>query len=241
MKKFLRRFLLPVTLTLAVIYLLVMSLFQYYHAVTTARMQQSPVTVVIDPGHGGEDGGASSANGILESVINLEVSLRVRDLFHLLGVKTAMIRETDTAVYTGTCNTIREKKVSDIKNRVQTVNSVPNALLVSIHQNYFEQSQYSGAQVFYAKTEGSKALAERTQQLLRQTLDCSNRREPKVARSVYLMEHVECTAILVECGFLSNAQEEKNLRDADYQKKLAAAICTATYICISEEGNGNEV
>ncbi len=239
--KIFRHLVLPVTLALAVIYVFTFSLFRYYGAVTAAHVLNTPVTVVIDPGHGGEDGGASSKNGVLESQLNLEISLRVRDLFALLGVKTAMIRETDTAVYTGTCNTIREKKVSDIKNRVQMVNAAPNALLVSIHQNYFEQSKYDGAQVFYAKTDGSKDLAERTQQLLREALDKGNHREAKQAQSVYLMEHIKCTGILVECGFLSNAQEEANLRDADYQKKLAAAVCAAVRGYISEEGNGNEV
>ena len=239
--KIFRRLVLPVTLALAVIYVFTFSLFRYYGAVTAAHVLNTPVTVVIDPGHGGEDGGASSKNGVLESQLNLEISLRVRDLFALLGVKTAMIRETDTAVYTGTCNTIREKKVSDIKNRVQMVNAAPNALLVSIHQNYFEQSKYDGAQVFYAKTDGSKDLAERTQQLLREALDKGNHREAKQAQSVYLMEHIKCTGILVECGFLSNAHEEANLRDADYQKKLAAAICAAVRGYISEGWNGNEV
>ena len=239
--KVFKRLVLPVTLALAVIYICAFSFYRYYTAIAAAKVQQAPVTVVIDPGHGGEDGGASSVDGILESQLNLEISLRVRDLFSLLGVKTAMIRETDTAVYTGTCSTIREKKVSDIKNRVQMVNATPNALLLSIHQNFFEQSKYHGAQVFYAKTDGSKALAERTQQLLRETLDKANHREAKMAQSVYLMEHIECMGILVECGFLSNAQEEEKLRDADYQKKLAAAICAAVHGYISEKGNGNEV
>ncbi len=239
--KHIQRLLLPVTLCVAVIYVLAFSFYRYYTAVSAAQIADAPVTVVIDPGHGGEDGGASTAGGVLESALNLEISLRVRDLLQLLGVNTSMIRETDTAVYTGSCSTIREKKVSDIKNRVQMVNAAPNALLVSIHQNFFEQAKYHGAQVFYAKTDGSKQLAERTQQLLREALDPSNRREVKQSQSVYLMEHIECTGILIECGFLSNAQEAANLQNEAYQKKLAAAICAAVSGYLSEEGNGNEV
>lgn len=239
--KHIRRLLLPVTLSVAVVYVFAFSMYRYYTAVSAAQIADAPVTVVIDPGHGGEDGGASTAGGVLESALNLQISLRVRDLLQLLGVNTSMIRQTDTAVYTGACSTIREKKVSDIKNRVQMVNATPNALLVSIHQNFFEQSKYSGAQVFYAKTDGSKPLAERTQQLLREALDPSNHREVKQSQSVYLMEHIECTGILIECGFLSNAQEAENLQSATYQKKLAAAICAAVGGYLSEEGNGNEV
>lgn len=239
--KYVKRWLLPVMLAAATVYVFAFSFFQYYTAVTAAGTQQSPATVVIDPGHGGEDGGASTADGILESALNLEISVRVRDLLQLLGVNTAMVRETDTAVYSGDCGTIREKKVSDIKNRVQMVNATPNALLVSIHQNFFEQAKYHGAQVFYAKTDGSRDLAERAQALLRQTLDASNRREVKQAQSVYLMEHIDCTGILIECGFLSNAQEAGQLQNADYQKKLAAAICAAVQGYLEERGNEHEI
>ena len=196
--------------------------------------------IVIDAGHGGEDGGASSKSGVLESTINLEIAGITNELLRFAGVRTAMVRTQDVSVYTEG-GSIQQKKVSDLKNRVKLVESTPNALLLSIHQNFFEQSKYHGAQVFYAKKDGSKALAERTQQLLRETLDKANHREAKMAQSVYLMEHIECAGILVECGFLSNAQEEEKLRDADYQKKLAAAICAAVQGYVSEEGNGNEV
>ena len=116
------------------------------------------VTVIIDAGHGGVDGGATSCTGILESKFNLEISLMLNDLMHLLGMDTIMIRDTDCSVYTQG-NTIAQKKVSDLKERVRIVDSVPNALLLSIHQNHFTSQQYSGAQVFYAPTEGSQLLA----------------------------------------------------------------------------------
>ena len=145
-------------------------------AEAAAFLPETPVTVILDAGHGGEDGGASTADGVLESGINLEIALRLRDLLAFAGVDTQMIRDTDTAVYSGDCRTISQKKVSDLKNRVSMVNTVENGLLVSIHQNYFEQTKYCGAQVFFAKTDGSKALAERIQQSLRENVDAANHR-----------------------------------------------------------------
>ncbi len=194
-------------------------------AVMSAQ-QDTAQTVVIDPGHGGVDGGAVSVTGVHESGINLEISLRLRDLLELLGVRTAIVRETDISIHTlGT--TISQKKVSDIRNRVEFVAHTPGALLVSIHQNQFQESKYRGAQVFYAKTTGSQPLAERLQSQLAAQLDPNNHRQCKKATDIYLMEHVQCPAVLVECGFLSNRTEEALLRDATYQKKLAAVIaCT---------------
>lgn len=234
------RLLLPITLALAVIYVCAVSFFRYREAVSAMELDSAPVTVVIDAGHGGEDGGASSESGVTESGINLDISLRLRDLLSLVGVKTAMIRETDTAVYTDGA-TISQKKVSDLKNRVQMVNATPNALLVSIHQNFFEQEKYSGAQVFYAKTDGSRDLAVRTQQTLRTGVEPANHREAKLSEAVYLMEHVKCPAILVECGFLSNRAEAEKLQDAGYQKKLACAICAAVTGYLNEGEERNEV
>ena len=184
-------------------------------------------TVVIDPGHGGVDGGATSCTGILESQYNLEISLKLRDLFRLLGVNTHMIRETDCSVYTAG-ETIAQKKISDLKERVRIVNNTPNAVLISIHQNHFTQSEYSGAQVFYATTEGSRELAEALQKVFIQSINPESHRQIKKANGIYLMQHVTCPAILVECGFLSNPKETYLLGDPQYQNKLCAAIACAT-------------
>lgn len=210
-------------------------------AEAAAFLPETPVTVILDAGHGGEDGGASTADGVLESGINLEIALRLRDLLAFAGVDTQMIRDTDTAVYSGDCRTISQKKVSDLKNRVSMVNTVENGLLVSIHQNYFEQTKYYGAQVFFAKTEGSKALAERIQQSLRENVDAANHRQCKPSQSVYLMEHIECTGVLIECGFLSNYEEAKRLQTDAYQKKLSAAICGAITEYLSEREERHEI
>ena len=181
--------------------------------------------IVIDAGHGGEDGGATSCTGKLESGYNLEISLRLNDLFHLLGYETYMIRTQDVSVYTKG-ETIAQKKVSDLKERVRICNEREGALLLSIHQNNFSDSQYSGAQVFYANTDGSQALAKQMQQNMKSALNPGTKREAKKASNVYLMEHIQCTGVLVECGFLSNAQEEAKLRDAAYQKQLCCVIAS---------------
>lgn len=191
-------------------------------------VSSAPLQIVLDAGHGGEDGGAS-ANGVQESHLNLEISLRVRDLFALIGTDPVMIRTTDTAVYTpGEATTIMQKKVSDLKNRVATINSIENALLISIHQNSFPEEKYHGAQVFYAGTAESKALGVHLQEQFAQFLDPDNRRQSKSAdQTIYLMQHIQCTGVLVECGFLTNKQEAQQLQNAAYQKRLAATLVGA--------------
>lgn len=186
-------------------------------------------TIIIDAGHGGEDGGATSCTGRLESGYNLEIALRLDDMLHFLGLRTEMIRRTDTSVYRKG-ETIAQKKVDDLKNRVRMVNETSGGILVSIHQNYFSQSQYSGAQVFYGAADGSKDLADSVQAALISTLNPDSRRRTKAAKGIYLMEKSQRCAILVECGFLSNPEEEAKLASQDYQKALAAvigaAVCT---------------
>lgn len=203
----------------------------------STQVDTAPI-VVIDAGHGGEDGGALSCTGVRESDVNLDISLRMHDLLHFLGIQTKMIRTTDISIYTEGASTLSEKKVSDLHNRVEIVNDTPNALLVSIHQNRFPQSKYRGAQVFYAATHGSDALAQLTQDNLKAQVDPKNNREIKKTPDVYLFKHVQCTAILIECGFLSNEAEEALLRTPEYQKKLTAAICCSVqqYLEASNEG-----
>lgn len=179
--------------------------------------------VVIDAGHGGVDGGAVSCTGVYESHINLEIALRLEDLMHLLGIHTVMIRDTDRSVYTSG-DTIAAKKVSDIKERMRIVNTTPNAFFVSIHQNNFHDAHYSGTQVFYNRQEKSREVAERLQTGFRTSLNSNNKRQIKKASGVYLMEHINCTGVLIECGFLSNHKEEAMLRDSTYQRKLCCVI-----------------
>lgn len=179
--------------------------------------------IIIDPGHGGEDGGATSCAGIVESAYNLDIALRLDDLFHLMGHETKLTRTSDTAIYTKG-ETLAQKKASDLKQRVRIANEMEHALLLSIHQNNFPDSRYSGAQVFYAGTEGSEALAKQLQDAFTSTINPGSHRKSKKSTGVYLMEHIQCTGVLIECGFLSNAAEEAQLRNPEYQKRLCCVI-----------------
>lgn len=181
--------------------------------------------IVIDAGHGGMDGGATSCTGKLESAYNLEIALKLNDLLHLLGHDTVMTRTSDRSIETEG-QTIAAKKVSDLKERVRIVNGTENALLISIHQNTFSDSRYSGAQVFYGPEGEGQRLAEDLQTAFCTTLNPGSNRKCQKADSVYLMQHIDCTGVLVECGFLSNAQEEAKLSSPDYQQKLCCVIAS---------------
>lgn len=190
------------------------------------RPVQREHTIVIDPGHGGIDGGATSCTGVLESKFNLDISLRLNDMMRFLGYQTVMTRTEDISVYTEG-DTIARKKMSDLKERVRIINNTENVILLSIHQNTFPDGKYSGAQVFYAATDGSQAFAQKLQTALVSHLNPGSNRQEKRSTKVYMMEHIKCPGVLIECGFLSNPEEEGRLRSTDYQKKLCAVIaCT---------------
>ena len=184
--------------------------------------------LVLDAGHGGEDGGAVSLTGVPESEINLAVVLKLRDVLGLYGVDPILLRETDVSLHDGDAGTLREKKRSDLKNRVAAIEEVEGGTLLSIHQNTYPGSRYRGTHVFYAPTEGSKELAERFQNSIKAALQPDNERAVKrIPDTVYIMNHVTCPAVLIECGFLTNPEEETLLRDEDYQRKLSAVIAAA--------------
>ena len=180
---------------------------------------------IVDAGHGGVDGGAVSCTGVHESQINLQIALRLDDLMHLLGMETKMIRTTDISVYTSG-ESIAAKKVSDLKERVRIVNEAANATLLSIHQNHYSDSYYSGAQTFYPKTPGSEELAKMLQAEFIKTFNPGSKRRAKKVEGLYLMKHIERTGVLIECGFLSNREEEYRLRTEQYQKNLCCVIAT---------------
>lgn len=202
-------------------------------AYSSQHVSQARYCIVLDAGHGGEDGGATSCTGVLESGINLEITLRLKDLFHLLGRETKMIRTSDISVYTKG-GTIAQKKMSDLKERARIVNTTPRAMLISIHQNNFSDNRYSGAQVFYADTQGSEFLAKQLQSTLIASLNKDSKRACKRCDGVYLMEHITCPGILVECGFLSNPAEEAKLRSMEYQRKLCCVIAATVSSFLSD-------
>ena len=182
--------------------------------------------VVIDAGHGLPDGGATSCTGALESDINLQIAKRLEGVLHLLGYQTVMLRNDENAIFTEG-SSIAAKKVSDIRNRVNTINNTKGAILVSIHQNHFNDGRYSGAQIFYSATNGSRDLADKIQAALIKHINPSNNRKIKKASGIYLMEKISCTGVLVECGFLSNPEESVMLENDLYQKNLCCVIGTA--------------
>ena len=211
--------------------LLALALGRLNHLMETA-MEPAAVRqtrpLVLDAGHGGEDGGAGSLTGTPESQINLAIVLKLRDVLGLYGVDPILLREEDISLHDSSAETLREKKRSDLKNRVAAVEGVEGGTLLSIHQNTYPSGKYHGAHVFYAPTEHSRELAEHVQSSIKAALQQDNERAVKqIPDTVYIMNHVTCPAILIECGFLTNPEEEALLRDDSYQRQLAAVIAAA--------------
>ncbi len=184
-------------------------------------------TVVIDAGHGGEDGGAIGLNGVLEKNINLQISQKLELLLNFVGVNTEMTRRDDTALCTDDSLTLRQRKIADLKSRVNLIAGISDGILISIHQNSFpEDESCHGAQVFFSKNNiESSYLAKNIQLVLTEKIDTTNKRvERESPSSVFLMKKSNCPAVLVECGFLSNEKENTLLVDNSYQLKLSAGI-----------------
>lgn len=210
-----------------VVLFIMMSLAYFASNTISVYSERAPIKdrscVIIDAGHGGVDGGATSCTGVLESEINLQIALRLEDIMHLLGYKTVMIRTTDRSIHTQG-DSIAQKKISDLKERVRIVNNTQNCTLISLHQNYFYDSKYFGPQVFYAGNAESRAFADQMQNALNTALCPKSNRQKKSANGIYLMEHIQSTGILIECGFLSNPSEEAKLLNPAYQKELSCVI-----------------
>lgn len=181
--------------------------------------------VVIDAGHGGRDPGASGARGLIEEEVNLKIALKLRKLIEQGGGTAIMIREDDTGLYTEGGNGRETRKSEDLKNRHTLINSCGADIFISIHMNSFPQTQYYGAQTFYLKNdERSRKLAEQIQQELIRVLDRGNTRKAKPTDTVYLLKNNSMPGALIECGFLSNPEEEHLLADENYQEKVAWSI-----------------
>ena len=188
--------------------------------------QTSVPLIIIDAGHGGEDGGTSSSSGILEKNVNLAISMKIKVLLDSLGFETMMTRSDDSLFYDDSCTRMREKKVSDVHHRMELINKYPNSIFLSIHQNHFSESKYNGAQVFYSKNNSeSKEIAEVLQQSICSQLQNDNERKIKPSGTeIYLLYHAKTPAVMVECGFLSNAGEAQKLNDETYQTQMSMAI-----------------
>ena len=215
----------------AAIILLCLSVFLFLMLRSTRRITletAAPVRtlplVLIDPGHGGEDGGAVSGD-VLEKHINLAVSHDVADLLRLCGYTVSMTRDTDDAL-TNEGEDVRKRKYNDMKMRLDLYNATPDNVVVSIHQNKFDAAASHGAQVFYSPNHPNSAvLAEALRKSVTGMLQPDNTRTCKTAgKEIFLLKNARVPAVIVECGFISNRQERELLVTDDYQKQLALAI-----------------
>lgn len=191
----------------------------------TSENYVSSACVVIDAGHGGEDGGAVNDDGVLEKNINLEIAKDASELLKFLGYKVIMTRTEDTAL-SGDEATIHARKVEDMKKRLEIYNSDKIDAVISIHQNKYTEKKYYGTQIFYSpNNEKSKVLADNIKSTVKKLLQPDNERECKSADSgIYLLKNAKNPAIIVECGFISNPEECSKLLNDEYQKQIAFSI-----------------
>lgn len=199
---------------------------------TTTTTNFSPEKlIVIDPGHGGRDAGATGNNGISEKDINLKIAQKLKILLEQNGYQVLLTRDNDISLHD---EGAKNKKASDIKNRKKIIKENNPRLFVSIHLNHFSESKYYGAQVFYPpNSESSKVLAELIQEELKTKVDNDNDRQAKTINTVLLLKDLSVPAVIVECGFLSNNNEEQLLNTDDYQQKLSEAVCSGILRYIS--------
>ena len=183
--------------------------------------------IILDPGHGGEDGGAVSSDGTRESMINLAVSSRTDSLLGLFGWSCVLTRTGEDLEYPPSAITVKKRKQAYLERRVNLVDATPNAVLISIHQNKYPAEGPRGAQVLYRDEAESIRLAGLVQDRLSACLGADMRSSIPISDSIYLMRKVHCPAILIECGFLSNPEESRLLCSEAYQTKLALCIACA--------------
>ena len=200
-------------------------IYKYSNAIRVSSLPTLRKVIIIDPGHGGIDGGMiGTTTGVYESKINLEIALRLRKYLEESGSLVLMTRDEDVGLYTDG-GTIRKKKNEDLRNRKRLFDESNADIVISIHSNSFVQSQYYGAQAFYSPNcEMSKLAAKFIQEELIRVLDNGNTRKAKAKKDVYILKNIKVPTVLVECGFLSNPGEEKLLKSSKYQEKIAWSI-----------------
>ena len=186
-------------------------------------------TLILDAGHGGRDGGAISADGVLEKDLNLQITLKLGALLEAEGYHVVYTRTDDRALYTAAQDIPGKRKMYDLRNRLVIAEEAERPILISIHMNKFSDPKYSGLQVYYAPSDGeSRILAQAIQSGVRSSLQPQNGRHIKRAdSSIYLLNHARFPAVRVECGFLSNLEECQKLSSEDYQKQLSFSIFCA--------------
>ncbi len=217
-----------ITSFLSVVMVCALGFVAYGKISEKCRNKGTEKTIILDAGHGGEDGGAIGVDGIIEKDINLSITLKVRDYLKVSGYKVIMTRETDTAIYDDTAEGLKNKKRSDLHNRAKMINdnSCEGNIFVSIHQNKFPDSKYFGTQIFYSKNDSkSQTLASGIKDSVVGLIQPDNTREIKPAdKRIFLLNKAEIPAVVVECGFLSNKEEASKLIKDDYQSQMAFCI-----------------
>lgn len=232
-----------------VIFLIILTLLCFYSKLKNKALNVSnnisdERTIIIDAGHGGEDGGAVGIDGTIEKNINLQITEKLVSIMKLYGYKIILTRIDDNSIHSSDAKTIRQKKVSDIHNREKIIINNPQAIFISIHQNKFNDPSVHGTQVFYSKNNQlSPILAQCVQDSFVNNLQKDNYRKiKKSGTEIYLLYHSEIPSIMVECGFLSNSDDLKNLKDEKYQTKIAQTIADGIikYYKEQDETNGTK-
>lgn len=230
MKKFrfcafrLRALLLPLGLFAVVVTAL---LFGGRAAKTASAQLSNPMPLIIlDAGHGGEDGGAVAADGTMEKDINLSITQKLDTMLQAKGFRTRLTRTDDTLHYDASATSMREKKVADLRYRLSCTQQTPDCVLLSIHQNKFSDPKYDGAQMFYSPNHPqSEILAQCLQDAFVAGLQPDNTRKIKQSGTeIFLLYQTKVPAVMAECGFLSNEAERDKLKTDAYQQQVAACI-----------------
>ena len=213
-------------LTLTILFLGRNTLFQKRDTNVSTAAADTPITVILDPGHGGEDGGATGKGGIYEKDINLTIAKEVEALLKMNGITVICTRNEDILLYDKNTDYKGRKKILDLAARLKISRETKNSIFISIHMNAFPQSQYRGLQVYFSENDSrSSSLALAIQNNTKSLLQVDNNRKIKKASSnIYLLDRIQTPAVLVECGFLSNAEECALLSDAEYQKKISLIL-----------------
>lgn len=238
-KKLVSKFFLFSVLSTLIIVLAIGIRYVSLNDVIETVSETDEITVIIDPGHGGIDGGTSARDGTVEKDINLSIALKLRDILDAMEINTVMTRIDDRSIHDNGLETIRSQKISDIKNRLKIIETTPNAIFVSIHQNHFDNPKYYGTQVFYSKNNPeSKLLADVIRTNITRNLQPDNKREIKqTGKDIYLLYHSSAPSVMVECGFLSNEEDTNLLKDENYQQEFAffTALGISEYINSTKE------
>ena len=220
-----KRFGIISTILLISLFVFVFQVASSKQTVQTVSLPVSNKVIVLDAGHGKPDEGAQSSNGTTEAQTNLKITLKVQSLLEQSGATVVLTRSDENAIYDLDKTTLRQKKISDIHNRVKIGNESSADIFVSIHLNKISQQQYYGWQCFYKQNdEKSTALAKSLQENLNDSIQKENKRVSMKLDNVYIIKHVEIPISIVECGFLSNPEEETQLLSDDYQNRLAWGI-----------------